>query len=96
MVALRDLAQAPNLRMAQDQTAAAVREFREALDGYRRAEIPYEVARTRAVLAQALLREGDRMGAVMELQAARGMFARLGASPDLRGSERLLEEMQSP
>jgi DNA-binding SARP family transcriptional activator len=57
-------------------TSEAVRGLSEAVEAYRQAQMPYEVARTRALLAQALLAEGDRVGAVSELEASRNVFDR--------------------
>jgi class 3 adenylate cyclase len=45
---------------------------------------PYEAARARVLLADALLARGDREDAVLELRAAESTFERLGAKPDAR------------
>ena len=48
-----------------------------------RTRAPYEVARTRALVAQACSALGDKEAATLELEAARDIFRRLGAAPDL-------------
>jgi tetratricopeptide (TPR) repeat protein len=82
------------VQLEEGETVASVRGLRDAVELYRRAEIPYELARTRALLAEALLADGDRVGAVMELEAAGALFARLGARPDARAAERRLSELR--
>jgi DNA-binding SARP family transcriptional activator len=83
------------LAMAQGRTASAVQDLRRAIDEYRSAQIPYEMARARSLLAEALLGEGDRAGAVMELQAATGLFTRLGAIPAARASGQRLKRLEA-
>jgi DNA-binding NarL/FixJ family response regulator len=51
---------------------------------------PYEQARARVALALACRALGDGDSANMELDAARSVFARLGAAPDLERIDRLL------
>jgi class 3 adenylate cyclase len=51
---------------------------------------PFEAARARALLGQAHLAAGDADVARMELGAARSVFERLGAKPDLRQVEGIL------
>jgi DNA-binding CsgD family transcriptional regulator len=51
---------------------------------------PYELAQARVATADACRALGDDDGARMELDAARGLFERLGAGPDLERVERLL------
>ena len=51
---------------------------------------PYEAARARLALAEALLALGDRQGSTMEILAVRSVFERLGAQIDL---ERTTEAM---
>ncbi len=54
--------------------------------------LPYENARARTLLGRARLAKGDTMGAGLELRAARGVFARLGAKRDLVGIDELMVE----
>jgi DNA-binding SARP family transcriptional activator len=83
------------VQLSEGETVASVRGLRDAVELYRRAEIPYELARARALLADALLADGDRLGAVMELEAARTLFTRLGARPDAGATEGRLHELES-
>jgi DNA-binding CsgD family transcriptional regulator len=46
-------------------------------------DAPYEVARTRVLLARACAALGDGEAAALELDSARVIFVRLGAAPDL-------------
>jgi len=62
---------------------AATAALREALGCWRSLDAPYEVARTRVLLAGSYQLEGDNEGSRLELEAAAMVFARLGASPDL-------------
>jgi len=69
----------------------------DALDASRRAahvwqqlEAPYETARARALVGLACGALGDDDTAAFELEAARGVFAGLGAAPDLARVEALM------
>jgi class 3 adenylate cyclase len=68
--------------LADDDPAGAARELRAAIRSWREAPNPYELARTRALLAQALVAQGDDEDAGLELEAARSEFVRLGAALD--------------
>jgi DNA-binding CsgD family transcriptional regulator len=46
-------------------------------------DAPYEVARTRELIAKACAALGDDEAGMLELEAARELFERLGAAPDL-------------
>jgi class 3 adenylate cyclase len=67
--------------------ANAARRFRRAGQLWRALEAPYETARAGRLLAETLAAEGDTEGAATELEAARSVFARLGAVPDTREAE---------
>lgn len=70
--------------------SSATSALREALKTWQSVDAPYEVARTRLLLADSYGLEGDIAGARQELEAAVTAFNRLGASPDLiRARERL-------
>jgi class 3 adenylate cyclase len=70
--------------------ANAARRFQRAGQLWRALEAPYETARASRLLAEALAAEGDVEGAAIELEAARSVFARLGAVPDTREAEQRL------
>jgi class 3 adenylate cyclase len=76
--------------LAEGDPAAAAQELRNAIREWREAVVPYEVARTRAVLSKAVRALGDEDSADLELQAARTEFERLGAKPDAALAEREL------
>jgi DNA-binding NarL/FixJ family response regulator len=52
-------------------------------------EAPYEAARTRVLVGLACRAVGDHDAAALELEAARSVFAELGAAPDLARVESL-------
>ena len=54
---------------------------------WRRLDAPYELARTRALAAQACLALGDHESAALEIDAAQAAFEHLGARPDLERLE---------
>lgn len=62
---------------------AALLALRRAWQVWQELEVPYEVARVRMLLGLACLALGDEDTAAMELEAAHGLFAQLGAAPDL-------------
>jgi DNA-binding NarL/FixJ family response regulator len=85
---------APLLQAMADQTRGTVRlaggDARGALDSLRAAwstwhdvRAPYEEARVRALIGAACRVLGDDDAAEMELDAARSVFERLGAAPEL-------------
>jgi DNA-binding CsgD family transcriptional regulator len=57
--------------------------LRRAAEVWQALEAPYESARTRALIAQACRDLGDEDTGTMELEAARGIFEQLRATPDL-------------
>ena len=70
--------------LANGQPVAALGSLRLAFEAWQELEVPYEAARTRALLAQAYRSLGDDDAAARECAAARTVFERLGAGPDLR------------
>jgi DNA-binding NarL/FixJ family response regulator len=56
---------------------------------WRELEAPYEAARVRVLVGLGCRALGDEEAAAMELDAARSVFARLGAAPDLARVEAL-------
>jgi DNA-binding NarL/FixJ family response regulator len=71
------------LELARGDAEAALQSLRRAAHGWQELDAPYELARTRALVAQACLALGDGDAARMEQDAARDAFAALGAAPDL-------------
>jgi DNA-binding CsgD family transcriptional regulator len=57
--------------------------LRRASQSWQELDAPYEAARARVLVAQACLALGDDEAAMMEREAARDVFATLGAAPDI-------------
>jgi DNA-binding CsgD family transcriptional regulator len=75
--------------MANEATAA----LREAWSAWQRQEMPYEAARVRVLIGTACQMLGDALSARPHFEAARAVFARIGAAPELAEVEaRLLAE----
>jgi DNA-binding CsgD family transcriptional regulator len=71
------------LELAEGDPEAALPSLRRAAGAWQELEVPYEMARARALVAQACRALGDEDAARMEREAAREAFARLGAASDL-------------
>ena len=69
--------------VAEGDARAALLALRHAWQMWQELEAPYEAARVRVLLGLACRALGDDDTAVLELEAARGVFDRLGAAPDL-------------
>ena len=69
--------------LAQGDPEAALVVLRRAAQAWQALDAPYEGARARVLIAQACLALGDDEAAMMEREAARDGFARLGAAPDI-------------
>jgi DNA-binding CsgD family transcriptional regulator len=75
--------------LAAGDAGAAVVALRPAWRLWRELEAPYEAARVRLLVGLGCRALGDEEAAAMELDAARAVFAELGAAPDLARLERL-------
>jgi DNA-binding CsgD family transcriptional regulator len=71
------------LLLAEGDAPAALVELRRAWQLWQKLEAPYEGARVRVLLGLACAGLGDEDTAALELEAARDVFAELGAAPDL-------------
>ncbi|MEV8097084.1 LuxR C-terminal-related transcriptional regulator [Kitasatospora sp. NPDC085879] len=69
--------------LAKGDAAAGLAAGRRAWHGWQELEVPYEAARSRVLVARACRALGDDDTAALELQAARAVFAELGADPDV-------------
>jgi DNA-binding NarL/FixJ family response regulator len=69
--------------LAAGDAQTALVALRCAEQAWRELEAPYEAARARVLVASACAELGDDDTASLELEAARDVFARLGAAPDL-------------
>jgi DNA-binding CsgD family transcriptional regulator len=75
--------------LTEGDARAAVVALRGAWQAWRELEAPYEAARVRVLVGLGCRALGDEEAAAMELDAARGVFAQLGAAPDLARLEAL-------
>jgi DNA-binding CsgD family transcriptional regulator len=71
------------VELAGGEAAIALVSLRRAWQTWQDLEAPYEAARTRVQVGLACRSLGDEDTAVLELAAARDVFAQLGAAPDL-------------
>jgi DNA-binding CsgD family transcriptional regulator/tetratricopeptide (TPR) repeat protein len=71
------------LALAEGEPQAALAALREAWLAWQELEAPYEAARVRVLVALGCRAAGDEDTALWELQAARAIFDRLGAGPDV-------------
>jgi DNA-binding CsgD family transcriptional regulator len=69
--------------LAEGDTQASLVELRGAWDSWQQLEAPYEAAQTRVLMGLACRELGDGDTASMEFDAARSVFQRLGAAPDV-------------
>ncbi|HEU0248938.1 MAG TPA: adenylate/guanylate cyclase domain-containing protein [Gaiellaceae bacterium] len=77
--------------LAETDAASAVAPLREAVRRWHRLGAPYEAARARTALAEAYQAIADDDAAVLELEAARSIFERLGAAAATRRATELLQ-----
>jgi DNA-binding CsgD family transcriptional regulator len=69
--------------LAAGDARSALVSLRQAVEIWQELEAPYDAARARVLVAEACRALGDDDAAALELEAARDMFAQLGAAPDL-------------
>jgi DNA-binding CsgD family transcriptional regulator len=69
--------------LGEGDARAALQALRHAWTAWQELEAPYEAARVRVLVGLACRELGDQEGSELELDAARGVFHRLGAEPDL-------------
>jgi ATP/maltotriose-dependent transcriptional regulator MalT len=78
--------------LAEGDAGAALVSLRGAWQVWHELDVPHEAARTRVLVGLAYLALGDKDAATMEFTAARNVFTRLGARPDLDALEKLSEQ----
>jgi DNA-binding NarL/FixJ family response regulator len=66
------------IALAEGDAGAALPQLRRAMQVWQELDAPYEAARVRALLAEALRAVGDNEAAALEAEAARDAFAALG------------------
>jgi ATP/maltotriose-dependent transcriptional regulator MalT len=69
--------------IAESDAPSALASLRRAQRLWLELDAPYEVARTRELIARACSSLGDDEATALELEAARELYERLGAAPDL-------------
>ncbi len=69
--------------LAEGDASGALTRLRHAQRIWLELDAPYEVARTRELIAQGCAALGDHEAGTLELAASRELFERLGAQPDL-------------
>jgi DNA-binding CsgD family transcriptional regulator len=69
--------------LAEGDARAAIGSLRRAFEVWQRIEAPYAAARVRVLIGLACRTLGDEDGASLEIDAAKSVFQRLGAAPDL-------------
>jgi DNA-binding CsgD family transcriptional regulator len=74
---------------------AALGALRCAFEVWERIEVPYAAARVRLLIGLACRALGDEDGAALELEAARSVFERLGAAPDVARIDALTQDVSS-
>jgi DNA-binding CsgD family transcriptional regulator len=79
------------VELAEGDARSALASLRHALALWQTLAAPYEVARTRVLIAQACGHLEDDETCARELDAARAMFAELGAAPDLARIDRIAD-----
>lgn len=77
--------------LAEGDAQGALGPLRRAWQVWQELEAPYEAARVRLLIGLACRELGDEVTAEMELDAARWVFERLGAAPDLARVDSLTE-----
>lgn len=82
--------------LADGQPQAALRLLRDAWLLWGELPAPYHAARARVLIASALRQLGDEDTAVMELDAARQGFVRVGATPDVARVDVLIRAGAEP
>jgi DNA-binding NarL/FixJ family response regulator len=75
--------------LAEGDVPAALAALRQAVEIWQALDAPFEAARARALVGQACDALGDQDTATLDFDAARTVFERLGAAPDLRSLEGL-------
>jgi class 3 adenylate cyclase len=79
--------------LAEGDAATAVERLREGIGHWGQLDAPYEVARSRMVLAAAFIAQDEPDRAAIEARTARDAFERLGAALDLRKADAVLERL---
>jgi DNA-binding CsgD family transcriptional regulator len=77
--------------LAEGNAQAALGSLRRAFEVWQRIEAPYAAARVRVLVGLACRALGDEDGAGLQIDAAKAVFERLGAAPDLARIDQLIK-----
>jgi DNA-binding CsgD family transcriptional regulator len=83
------------VELAEGDAQAALGSLRRAFEVWQRIEAPYAIARVRVLIGLACRALGDEDGAGLEIEAAKSIFERLGAKPDLARIDSLMKGIRS-
>jgi len=83
------------IALAADHAREALDPLRSAFERWERLEAPYEATRVRVLIGQACRALGDDEASGLEYEAARTVFERLGAGPDLAALDALITPVPS-
>jgi len=81
------------LALAEGDAPTAAERLREAIGHWTQLDAPYEVARSRMVLAETYIAQEQADRAAIEARTARDAFERLGAALDLRKADALFARL---
>jgi DNA-binding CsgD family transcriptional regulator len=84
------------VELADGNARAAIASLRRAFEVWQRIEAPYAAACVRVLIGRACRALGDEDGADLEIAAARSIFERLGAAPDLVRVDSLMHGAGKP
>lgn len=84
------------VRLANQDPSSAMGDLRAACAIWRELGLPYEEAQTRLLIGSAARELGDEEGAMLEIEAARVGFERLGAGADVRRATAFLDRPPRP
>jgi DNA-binding CsgD family transcriptional regulator/tetratricopeptide (TPR) repeat protein len=79
------------VHLAEGDAQAALGSLRRAFEIWQRIDAPHAGARVRVLIGQACRALGDEDGAGLEIDAAKSVFERLGAAPDLARIELVMK-----
>lgn len=81
------------LNLAQNKLQLSKQLFEDAIDNYEKSEAPFESARTRMLLAEALIKLNQLAQAETEINSALTKFNNLGAEKDYEKAKHLLKNL---
>jgi ATP/maltotriose-dependent transcriptional regulator MalT len=83
------------VQLAEGDARRAIDPLRQAFDLWRQTQAPYEAARVRVLIGVACCKLGDEEAGALEFDAARAVFERLRAAPQLHDLDSLCKRVTS-